>query len=51
MFTADGLPTREGVMNLLRPFEVTGQIPEATRMNPDALIDTRFARKALERYR
>ena len=51
MFTADSLPTREGVMNLLRAFEVTGQIPEATKMNPDALIDTRFVRKALEKHR
>jgi len=51
MFTADSLPTREGVMNLLRAFEVTGQIPEATKMNPDALIDARFVRNALERYR
>jgi NitT/TauT family transport system substrate-binding protein len=51
MFTADSLPTREGVTSLLQAFEVTGQIPEATKMNPDTLIDTRFVRKALERYR
>ena len=38
-------------MNLLHAFEVTGQVPEATKMNPDALIDTRFVRKALEKYR
>jgi NitT/TauT family transport system substrate-binding protein len=51
MFTADSLPTREGVMNLLRAFEVTGQIPEATKMNPDGLMDIRFVRRALEKYR
>ncbi len=51
MFTADSLPSREGVMSLLKAFEVTGQVPEATKMNPDALIDTRFVRKALEKYR
>ncbi len=51
MFTADSLPTREGVMSLLKAFEVTGQVPEATKMNPDALLDTRFVRKALEKYR
>jgi hypothetical protein len=51
MFTADSLPTPEGVMNLLHAFEVTDQVPDATKMNPDALIDTRFVRKALEKYR
>ncbi len=51
MFTADSLPTREGVMSLLKAFEVTGQVPEATKMNSDALIDTRFVRKALEKHR
>jgi len=51
MFTADSLPTREGVLNLLRAFEATGQVPEATKMNPDGLIDTRFVRTALEKYR
>ena len=51
MFTADSLPTREGVVNLLRAFEVTGQIPEASKMNPDGLIDARFVRRALEKYR
>ncbi len=49
MFTADSLPTREGVMTVLRTFEATGQIPEATKMDPDGLIDTRFVKKALER--
>ena len=51
MFTADSLPTKEGVMNVLKAFEVTGQIPDATKLNPDGLIDTRFVRKALEKYR
>ncbi len=51
MFTADSLPTRDGVMNLLKAFEVTGQVPEATKMNPDGLIDTHFVRRALEKYR
>ena len=51
MFTADSLLTRDGVVNVLRAFEVTGQIPEATKMNPDGLIDARFVRKALEKYR
>ena len=51
MFTADSLPTKEGVMSVLKAFEVTGQIPEATKMNPDGLIDPRFVRKALEKYR
>jgi hypothetical protein len=51
MFTVDSLPTREGVMNLLHAFEVTAQIPEATKMNPDALMDTRFVRKALDMCR
>jgi NitT/TauT family transport system substrate-binding protein len=49
MFTADSLPTREGVMSVLRTFEATGQIPNATRMDPDGLVDTRFVKKALER--
>ncbi len=51
VFTADSLPTREGVVTVLKAFEVTGQIPNATKMNPDGLIDTRFVRKALEKYR
>lgn len=49
MFTADSLPTREGVMSLLRTFEAVGQIPNATKMDPDGLIDTRFVKRALER--
>ncbi len=48
-FTADSLPTREAVMSVLRTFEDVGQIPDATRMDPDGLIDTRFVKKALER--
>lgn len=48
-FTADSLPTKEAVMTVLRTFEAVGQIPNATRMDPDGLIDTRFVRKALER--
>ncbi len=51
MFTADSLPTRDGVVSVLKAFEVTGQIPSATKMNPDGLIDTRFVRRALEKYR
>jgi NitT/TauT family transport system substrate-binding protein len=49
MFTADSLPTREGVMSVLRTFEVVGQIPNATKMDPEGLVDTRFVKKALER--
>ena len=48
MFTADNLPTREGAIDQLRAFEMTSQVPEASKMNPDGLIDTRFVRKALE---
>ena len=48
-FTADSLPTREAVMSVLRTFEAVGQIPNATKMNPDGLVDTRFVKKALER--
>ncbi|MGE5850000.1 MAG: ABC transporter substrate-binding protein [Candidatus Methylomirabilota bacterium] len=48
-FTADSLPTREAVMSVLRTFEAVGQIPNATKMDPDGLIDTRFVKKALER--
>jgi NitT/TauT family transport system substrate-binding protein len=48
-FTADSLPTREAVVNVLRTFEAVGQIPNATKMDPDGLIDTRFVKKALER--
>lgn len=51
MFTADSLPTREGVLSVLKAFEVTGQIPGATTMSPDGLIDPRFVRRALEKYR
>jgi NitT/TauT family transport system substrate-binding protein len=51
MFTADSLPTQEGVVSVLKAFEVTGQIPNATRMDPDGLIDPRFVRRALEKYR
>jgi hypothetical protein len=48
-FTADSLPTREAVMSVLRTFEAVGQIPNATKMDPDGLVDTRFVKKALER--
>jgi len=48
-FTADSLPTREAVMTVLRTFEAVGQIPNATKMDPDGLIDSRFVKKALER--
>ncbi len=48
-FTADSLPTREAVMSVLRTFEAVGQIPNATKMDPEGLIDTRFVKKALER--
>ena len=48
MFTANSLPTREGVVNVLKAFEVTGQIPNATKMDPDGMIDTRFVKRALE---
>jgi hypothetical protein len=48
-FTADSLPTREAVMAVLRIFEAVGQIPSATNMDPEGLIDTRFVNKALER--
>jgi hypothetical protein len=48
-FTADSLPTPEAVMSVLRTFEAVGQIPDATKMDPDGLIDTRFVKKALER--
>ncbi len=48
-FTADSLPTRKAVVNVLRTFEAVGQIPNATKMDPDGLIDTRFVKKALER--
>ncbi len=48
-FTADSLPTREAVISVLRTFEAVGQIPNATKMDPDGLIDTRFVKKALER--
>lgn len=48
-FTADSLPTREAVMSVLRTFEAVGQIPDASKMDPDGLIDTRFVKKALER--
>ena len=51
MFTADSLPTKEGVVSVLKAFEVTGQIPNATRMDPEGLIDPRFVRRALEKYR
>ncbi len=47
MFTANSLPTVEGVMNVLRAFEVTREIPNATKMDPNKLIDTRFVKKAL----
>ncbi len=36
-------------MSVLRTFEDVGQIPNATKMDPDGLIDTRFVKKALER--
>lgn len=49
MFTSDSLPTAEGVMNVLRAFEVVGQIPNATSMDPSGLIDTRFVKRALDR--
>ncbi|HYL80907.1 MAG TPA: ABC transporter substrate-binding protein, partial [Candidatus Acidoferrum sp.] len=49
MFTADSLPTAEGVMSVLRAFEAVGQIPDATKMDPSGLIDTRFVKRALER--
>ena len=48
-FTADSLPTREAVMSVLCTFEAVGQIPNATKMDPDGLVDTRFVKKALER--
>jgi hypothetical protein len=51
MFTADSLPTREGVMSLLKAFEATGLVPEATKMNPGGLIDTHFVHRALEMSR
>jgi hypothetical protein len=47
-FTADSLPTREAVVAVLRTFEAVGQIPNATKMDPEELIDTRFVKKALE---
>jgi ABC-type nitrate/sulfonate/bicarbonate transport system substrate-binding protein len=47
--TADRLPTREAVMAVLRTFEAVGQIPSATKMDPEGLIDSRFVKKALER--
>jgi NitT/TauT family transport system substrate-binding protein len=48
MFTANSLPTREGVVNVLKAFEVTGQIPNATKMDPDSMLDTSFVKRALE---
>jgi NitT/TauT family transport system substrate-binding protein len=42
IFSADSTPRRDGVVNLLRTFDVTGQVPGATRMSPDELIDLRF---------
>lgn len=48
-FTADSLATQEAVMSVLRTFEDVGQIPNATKMDPDGLIETRFVKKALER--
>lgn len=48
-FTADSLPTQEAVMSVLRTFEAVGQIPNASKMDPDGLIETRFVKKALER--
>jgi NitT/TauT family transport system substrate-binding protein len=49
MFTSDSLPTAEGVISVLRTFEAVGQIPDATKMDPRGLINTRFVKRALER--
>lgn len=46
IFSADSMPRRDGVLNLLRTFEATGQIPGAGSMNPDDLLDLRFVRRA-----
>ena len=36
-------------MGVFHTFEAGGQIPNATKMDPDGLIDTRFVKKGLER--
>ncbi|HSB77158.1 MAG TPA: hypothetical protein VLM91_00115 [Candidatus Methylomirabilis sp.] len=48
MFSADSLPTAEGVMGVFRAFEVVGQIPDATKLDPNGLVDTRFMKRAIE---
>ncbi|MFN8058659.1 MAG: ABC transporter substrate-binding protein [Vicinamibacterales bacterium] len=46
IFSADSLPRREGVVNVLLAFDSTGQVPGAKSMNPDDLVDLQFVKKA-----
>ncbi len=44
-FAADSPPTREAVMAVLRTFETVGQIPNASKMDPEGLSTPASSRK------